>query len=51
MVDRVSTAARSETLRDAIGLGLAVGLYGVAFGATAVSAGLSAWQASTMSLL
>jgi branched chain amino acid efflux pump len=46
-----SPAARSQTLRDAIGLGLAVGLYGVAFGAAAASAGLSAWQASAMSLL
>jgi predicted branched-subunit amino acid permease len=46
-----SSAARSETLRDALGLGLAVGLYGVAFGAAAVSAGLSAWQAVTLSLL
>jgi predicted branched-subunit amino acid permease len=46
-----SSAARSETLRDAIGLGLAVGLYGVAFGAAAASAGLAPWQALTMSLL
>ncbi|WP_448625161.1 AzlC family ABC transporter permease [Geodermatophilus sp. URMC 64] len=46
-----SAASRSETLRDALGLGLAVGLYGAAFGAAAVSAGLSAWQASAMSLL
>jgi predicted branched-subunit amino acid permease len=46
-----SSAARSATLRDAIGLGLAVGLYGVAFGAAAVSAGLAPWQAVAMSLL
>ena len=46
-----SSAARSETLRDAIGLGLAVGLYGVAFGAAAASAGLAPWQALTLSLL
>ncbi|MGY1602332.1 AzlC family ABC transporter permease [Geodermatophilus sp. SYSU D00815] len=45
------TSARSETLRDAVGLGLAVGLYGAAFGAAAVSAGLSEWQAVTLSLL
>lgn len=44
-------ADRSSTLRDAIGLGLAVGLYGAAFGAAAVAAGLSVWQASAMSLL
>jgi predicted branched-subunit amino acid permease len=47
----VSSATRSATLRDAIGLGLAVGLYGAAFGAAAVAAGLSFWQASTLSLL
>src|SRR3954451_16045060 len=50
-VGGVPSSARSETLRDALGLGLAVGLYGAAFGAAAVSAGLSAWQASAMSLL
>jgi predicted branched-subunit amino acid permease len=38
-------------LRDAIGLGLAVGLYGAAFGAAADAAGLSAWQAVTLSAL
>jgi predicted branched-subunit amino acid permease len=42
---------RSATLRDAVGLGLAVGLYGVAFGAAADAAGLDLWQAMTMSLL
>lgn len=47
----VSSPARSATVRDALGLGLAVGLYGVAFGAAADAAGLSAWQASAMSLL
>jgi predicted branched-subunit amino acid permease len=50
-VDRVPTAARSATLRDAVGLGLAVGLYGVAFGAAADAAGLNTWQAMTLSLL
>jgi predicted branched-subunit amino acid permease len=38
-------------LRDALGLGLAVGLYGAAFGAAADAAGLNTWQALTMSLL
>jgi predicted branched-subunit amino acid permease len=49
----VSTAAdaRSEVLRDAVGLGLAVGLYGAAFGAAADAAGLNLWQAMTLSLL
>ena len=47
----VSSAVRSRVLRDAVGLGLAVGLYGAAFGAAAVAAGLDVWQASTLSLL
>jgi predicted branched-subunit amino acid permease len=47
----VSSPSRAATLRDAVGLGLAVGLYGAAFGAAADAAGLSAWQAATMSLL
>ncbi len=45
------SAARSATLRDAVGLGVAVGLYGVAFGAAADAAGLDAWQAMALSLL
>ncbi|WP_409333163.1 AzlC family ABC transporter permease [Trujillonella humicola] len=43
--------ARTAVLRDAIGLGVAVGLYGVAFGAAAAAAGLDAWQAAALSLL
>jgi len=42
---------RARVVRDGIGLGTAVGLYGVAFGATATVAGLSVWQASLLSLL
>ncbi|RBY89421.1 AzlC family ABC transporter permease [Blastococcus sp. TF02A-30] len=42
---------RSATLRDAVGLGLAVGLYGIAFGAAADAAGLDAWQAMVLSAL
>jgi predicted branched-subunit amino acid permease len=38
-------------VRDGIGLGLAVGISGVAFGAAAVSSGLTAWQACALSLL
>ncbi|WP_233496152.1 AzlC family ABC transporter permease [Geodermatophilus sp. TF02-6] len=45
------STARSAVLRDAVGLGLAVGLYGVAFGAAADAAGLDPWQATTLSLL
>ncbi|MEU2351282.1 AzlC family ABC transporter permease [Modestobacter sp. NPDC049651] len=44
-------AGRRATLRDAIGLGVAVGLYGIAFGAAAVGAGLSTWQAVALSAL
>jgi predicted branched-subunit amino acid permease len=47
----VPSAARTATRRDAIGLGLAVGLYGVAFGAAADAAGLNLWQAMTLSAL
>ncbi len=47
----MSSAARTATLRDALGLGLAVGLYGAAFGAAADAAGLTVWQAMTMSAL
>jgi predicted branched-subunit amino acid permease len=43
------TSARP--VRDGIGLGLAVGVSGVAFGAAAVGAGLSTWQACALSLL
>jgi predicted branched-subunit amino acid permease len=47
----MSAPTRSSVLRDAIGLGLAVGLYGAAFGAAADAAGLDLWQAMTMSAL
>jgi predicted branched-subunit amino acid permease len=47
----VSAADRSRTLRDAVGLGVAVGLYGIAFGAAADAAGLHVWQAMTLSAL
>jgi predicted branched-subunit amino acid permease len=50
-VPTAPSAERRATLRDAIGLGVAVGLYGAAFGAAAVAAGLNVWQASTLSLL
>jgi len=38
-------------VRDALGVGLAVGAYGVAFGAASVAAGLSVLQTSLLSLL
>lgn len=47
----MSSAERSSTLRDAVGLGLAVGLYGIAFGAAADAAGLDVWQSMVLSAL
>jgi predicted branched-subunit amino acid permease len=41
----------ARPVRDGITLGLAVGVSGLAFGAAAVSSGLSAWQACALSLL
>jgi 4-azaleucine resistance transporter AzlC len=44
-------AARQGTIGNAVGVGLAVGVYGVSFGVLAVAAGLSAAQACAMSML
>jgi predicted branched-subunit amino acid permease len=38
-------------VRDGVGLGLAVGVSGLAFGAAAVSSGLTTWQACALSAL
>lgn len=43
--------ARRSAVRDGLGVGIAVGLSGVAFGAAAIVAGLSVAQASALSLL
>jgi predicted branched-subunit amino acid permease len=43
--------ARSPVIRDALGIGLATGAYGLSFGALAVAAGLSVAQACALSLL
>ncbi|WP_214327806.1 AzlC family ABC transporter permease [Nonomuraea sediminis] len=45
------TTHRSSAIRDGLGVGLAVGLSGVAFGAAAITSGLSVAQACAMSLL
>lgn len=45
------TTHRSAALRDGLGVGLAVGLSGLAFGAAAITAGLSVPQACVLSLL
>lgn len=42
---------RRAVLRDALGIGIAVGAYGLSFGAAAVTAGLSTAQACALSLL
>jgi predicted branched-subunit amino acid permease len=46
-----SPARPARPVRDGVSLGLAVGVSGVAFGAAAVSSGLTAWQACALSLL
>ena len=45
------TRRRPRYAADAIGIGVATGVYGVSFGVLAVGAGLSAAQACAMSLL
>ena len=49
----VTTASRTidRTIRDAAGIGVAVGLYGISFGVLAVAAGLTPAQACVMSML
>lgn len=46
-----SPTSPARPVRDGVSLGLAVGVSGIAFGAAAVSSGLSAWQACALSLL
>jgi predicted branched-subunit amino acid permease len=43
--------SRGSVVRDSLGVGLAVGTYGVAFGAASVAAGLSVLQTALLSLL
>ncbi|WP_309144473.1 AzlC family ABC transporter permease [Streptomyces sp. BR123] len=47
----VAGRPRSAVVRDALGVGVAVGLSGFAFGVTAAGSGLSALQAGALSLL
>lgn len=42
---------RTRVVRDGLTLGATVGLYGVAFGAAATSAGLAVWQSMVLSLV
>lgn len=45
------TISESPGLRAGLSIGVAVGLYGISFGALATTAGLSPWQAIALSLL
>jgi 4-azaleucine resistance transporter AzlC len=47
----VTSPARRSTIRDSLGVGIAVGAYGFAFGAAAVAAGLGVAQSCALSLL
>ena len=47
----MSDVARTATVRDSLGVGIAVGAYGFAFGAASVAAGLSVLQSCLLSLL
>ena len=49
--DRAAGRGRARPVRDGLGLGLAVGTSGLAFGAAAVGSGLSVRQACALSLL
>jgi predicted branched-subunit amino acid permease len=46
-----ASPSQARPVRDGVSLGLAVGVSGLAFGAAAVSSGLSVWQACALSLL
>jgi predicted branched-subunit amino acid permease len=48
---RVTPDERRGVVRDSLGVGVAVGAYGFAFGAASVSAGLSVLQTCLLSLL
>jgi predicted branched-subunit amino acid permease len=43
--------ARRSVVRQSLSVGIATGAYGISFGALAVTAGLSVWQAMALSLL
>lgn len=48
---RARDDAERAVVRDSLGLGFGVGLYGITFGALGVSVGLSVWQTCLLSLL
>lgn len=49
--DRPTAPSRSRVVRDALGVGVAVGLSGFAFGVTSAGAGLTVLQSCVLSLL
>src|SRR6478752_1188338 len=49
--DDVPRAATSKVRRDAVGVGLATGAYGLSFGAISVAAGMTVAQTCALSLL
>lgn len=51
MSDGSGDGARAAVLRQAASIGLATGAYGISFGALAVAAGLTVWQACALSAL
>lgn len=51
MSEPASAGERRAAIRNSLGVGVAVGAYGFAFGAAAVAAGLSVLQACLLSLL
>ncbi|MFM2437949.1 MAG: hypothetical protein RLZ55_766 [Actinomycetota bacterium] len=52
MIDAEAWAAqRRRIVRDSAAIGLAVGIYGLSFGAIAVAGGFSVWQTMVLSLL
>ncbi|MFT4187132.1 MAG: AzlC family ABC transporter permease [Aeromicrobium sp.] len=48
---RPQDATERSVVRDSLGVGIGVGLYGVTFGALGPAAGLSVWQTCALSLL
>ena len=49
--ESVPASLRRQVIRDAIGIGIATGVYGLSFGAVSVSAGFSILQTCALSLL
>jgi predicted branched-subunit amino acid permease len=49
--EELSAPLRKQILRDALGIGVATGVYGLSFGAVSVAAGFSVLQTCALSLL